>query len=358
MSDNKLPIPIAPLLEAPPAPHSREIWEAVESRRARRKQRVARRARNGLLASLAVAAGYLLFNLGAERSAGPAVSPLALRDHDSLPGTLVAPRSGYRAFDFSDGSRVTVAAGAQVDVLIASNKHVELVLREGRARFDIKPRGPRSWRIQSSGVSVDVVGTSFVVERTPGHVDVAVDHGIVVVRGTGLPDGVRKLTGGERAHVPLSTAQPTSGVAADRAVLPAAAPISALALPSPTPPAGVSASRAARAAEVSRPAEPKSVAQDPTAAAEALWRAVDDARRHRAHAKALQILHSLMRRDPRSEQRALAAFTAGQVSLDNLARPDEAARDFEVALGLGLPSPLDIEAKRLRDLARARLKRP
>ncbi|MFM2420506.1 MAG: hypothetical protein RL385_5229 [Pseudomonadota bacterium] len=354
MSNHKLPIPIAPLLEAPPAPHSVEIWEAVQVARTAQKRRAARRVRNGVMASLAVAAGYLLFALGAEQRGSPGASPLSLRDQTVMPSLLVAPPSGYRAFDFSDGSRVTVAAGAKVDVLIASSKHVELVLREGRARFDVKPRGPRSWRVQSSGVSIDVVGTSFVVERTPGHVDVAVDHGIVVVRGTGLPDGVRKLTEGEHAHVPLAAAvQAAPGSPASASAVPAPVSLPVLAPPTPTVPPGSEPAPRAHEAQPHASA-PKDVAYDPTAAAEALWRAVDDARRHRAHGKAVEILHSLVRRDPRSEQRALAAFTAGQIALDQLGRAAQAARDLDVALGLGLPSPLDAEATRLRDVARSR----
>ncbi|MFM2420366.1 MAG: hypothetical protein RL385_5089, partial [Pseudomonadota bacterium] len=354
-SNHKLPIPIAPLLEAPPAPHSVEIWEAVQVARTAQKRRAARRVRNGVMASVAVAAGYLLFALGAEQRGSPATSPLSLRDQTALPSLLVAPPSGYRAFDFSDGSRVTVAAGAKVDVLIASSKHVELVLREGRARFDVKPRGPRSWRIQSSGVSVDVVGTSFVVERTPGHVDVAVDHGIVVVRGAGLPDGVRKLTEGERAKVPLGAAiqsAPGSPASASAVPAPIGLPASAPPIQRPALPAAESAPRVPEAQPHASAA--KDVAHNPTAAAEALWRAVDDARRHRAHGKAVEILHSLMRRDPRSEQRALAAFTAGQIALDHLGRAAQAAHDLDLALGLGLPSPLDAEATRLRDVARSR----
>jgi transmembrane sensor len=46
-------------------------------------------------------------------------------------------------------------------------------------------------------------------------------------------------------------------------------------------------------------------------------------------------------RDPRA---ALAAFTLGRVHLDSLGDPRAAARDFRVALSLGLPQVLEEDA--------------
>ena len=66
--------------------------------------------------------------------------------------------------------------------------------RSGRA-------GPRRWQIECGLATVEVVGTHFDVERSPGRLRVAVARGQVLVRGERVPDRVRRLAAGEALEV-------------------------------------------------------------------------------------------------------------------------------------------------------------
>jgi transmembrane sensor len=115
---------------------------------------------------------------------------------------------------FDDGSRVELAKGSRVEVLRNDAHSFVTALRRGVARFDVKPGGPRRWTIEAGELSVEVVGTRFSVERQGTTTSVSVEHGLVLVRGERVPNGLVRLGAGERFElrasvVPLPSASVT-----------------------------------------------------------------------------------------------------------------------------------------------------
>ncbi len=166
-------------------------------------------------------------------------------------------------------------------------------------------------------MSVEVVGTEFTVERREDHVRVAVRRGIVVVRGEGVSDGVRRLEAGQELDVrtsrptplPLGTAEPPE------------AEVVAAALPVP------------RFVRVSTG----------LAAAELLAEA-DRARMEGDLPRALAALAELVDRHAASPEAPIAAFTEARL-LDEAGRDGEARRWYARALRLGLGPPLSARAR-------------
>ncbi|MDB4985378.1 MAG: hypothetical protein JWN04_556 [Myxococcaceae bacterium] len=190
-----IPANLPRLLDQSRPANARHLLNAFQARRA-----VRGRPSNLLSRSLRIGVGVLmvvaLILLGAGRRKRHEALPLTMRDQRNLPSAMLTGRN-YHAFDLSDGSRVTLAAGARVDVLDNSLHELVLALRQGRVRFDIQPHGPRAWRIESAGLSVEVVGTKFVMERGPHSVQVTVDEGAVVLRGDSVPERVQRLRKGQ-----------------------------------------------------------------------------------------------------------------------------------------------------------------
>jgi hypothetical protein len=137
-------------------------------------------------------------------SAGPVLTV----DGAEAPAQLEAVAGAPVAVPLSDGSRLTLQPGARLEVLENSGREFTTALRRGRTRFDVRPGGPRRWKVECGPVAVEVVGTQFTVERGTGTVTVEVEHGVVLVRGEGVPDHVRRLTAGERLVLPVHPARP------------------------------------------------------------------------------------------------------------------------------------------------------
>lgn len=111
-------------------------------------------------------------------------------------------------FDFSDGSVVVATADTQFDVLVNQDDAIEFALRKGKMKFMVRPGGNRRWRVHCGNVNVSVVGTIFVVSKTPEDVYVSVERGTVLVSGARVPDGVQKLTATMHIRVPLAAGSP------------------------------------------------------------------------------------------------------------------------------------------------------
>ena len=84
--------------------------------------------------------------------------------------------------ELSDGSTINLAPGSRLEVLENTAKTFVSILRTGSARFAVRPGGPRRWTVEAGLATVEVAGTQFTVTRTPGNVEVSVEHGIVLVR--------------------------------------------------------------------------------------------------------------------------------------------------------------------------------
>lgn len=266
------------------------------------------------------------------------IPPLALRDAGSLTPSLVLGGEAPSAFQLSDGSRIALAQAGRLEVLENSASRFSLELRRGRAQFDVQPGGPRRWTIACAGLRVEVVGTSFVVDRDERGVAVEVKHGVVRVRGPGIEHGERRLIAGERVYVER---QPPS--AASTPSTPQTLPSGASAAPAVDPTAKSPASASPRSAPEHRGAPHPRTAQLSLAG---LLREADEVRQRGDSAGAVSLLEHVRASAPGSVHDALASWTLARLRMPDA--PSLAAADIARALRAQLPSGL-------REAARARL---
>jgi len=271
--------------------------------------------------------------------------------------TLHAPRD----VDFGDGAIVNVHAGARLDVLEQSDRAVVLALRRGFSQFDIRPGGARRWRIESGGVTVEVVGTRFSVERRDTCVQVAVQRGRVLVRGQGVTDQVQSLEAGKSLLVQLATPSDREQLVLESPVHPTKPQLNVAIATARARTMTVSAAGAVAASPnvdwhgpVTRQdwnqawkfLGDEGVARETAHTDDVadLLALADVARLSGHPQQALAPLRQIVgshSEDPRSD---MAAFTLGRVLLDALGQPMQASFAFERALTLKLPASLAEDA--------------
>ncbi len=327
-------------------------WEAVERRR---RPTPAFPARRGMLAlGLAAAALVAVGVLAMPRAPGPLRTPDGAEAHGLLAGA---------ATTLDDGSVITLAGTARLEVLENAGDHVRLWLHEGEAHFDVVPGGPRRWAIESGGVTVEVLGTSFVVHRDGDTVRVAVDRGSVLVRGPTAPGGMQRLHAGESITVAVEARALAAAPTASSGRAPA--PETPDLAPSPPPSAASDAPPAHRASITAVVAESRQAdeeaprteppsAEAPEAVAARL-RDVDTLRAQGRIDEAVALLVTIEDDPSAGRERPLAAYTRARLLLDRRDEPGEAASAIERAIALGLRAPLleDARARRVEALARA-----
>jgi transmembrane sensor len=301
------------------------VWRRVERGSARRSRRRAslRAGVAALVIALVAGGGYaLLSSASGEGPGGASQATAALTRAD---GSAFVRVGASERVVLRDRSRIETRDGA-IEVLENASGSLALHLQGGRARFEVTPHTGRRWRVEAGGVSVDVVGTIFTVQRSAEAIDVAVERGVVVVRGARVPDGVRRLTAGRSLRVELE-------------------PVASAPLPEIEPETeALSASPGERAEPA--PSAPAIEPAPPTA--RALLDAADEARRAGRREEAISALTTLVRTHPRSREAPLAAFTAARLHRES-GRTDEAAVWYRRALALGLPAPLDDQAREALD---------
>jgi transmembrane sensor len=337
------------------------IWQGIDARYPRRRAR--RAPAIALVSALAVAGAAAAFLL-ARRDAGP------LRFADGRALTSVEAPAGGALVQLSDGSRVELFSGARFEPLESSGSLFVAVLESGSAGFDVRPGGPRRWRIECGLATVEVVGTHFTCDRSPGRLRVAVQRGAVLVSGERVPDRVRRLAAGETMEVAESprsapaAAEPVTtpgapeaapgATAPEHAALPAAAPA-----PAPSPSSSAAWRELARrgrhdeafaalgSAGIRRESRHLGV-QD-------LFALADVARLSGHPADAEAPLARILADHVADPQASLAAFALGRLELDTLGRPDRAAAVLARALALGIPQSLreDVRARLVEAYARA-----
>ena len=175
------------------------VWRRV---RQARQGRSSMRAWRLALVALPLAAVALVFWLRVPRT----VAPLKLADASSpaAPDSIatMATDEAPRTVDFDDGSRITLSPGGLLQTVANQGRVFGTKLVRGRAEFRVRPGGPRRWIVQAGRVTVEVVGTHFVVDRGPRAVSVAVHRGEVLVRGAAVAGGAKSLHVGESLAVP------------------------------------------------------------------------------------------------------------------------------------------------------------
>lgn len=115
-----------------------------------------------------------------------------------------------RDVTFEDGSRIeALEAHTTVEALAMTARDVTLRLMSGSIDVRVTKGGLRKWVIEAGSLSVEVVGTHFVLTRSPDLSHVAVKEGVVLVRSPQLADGVRRLVAGESQQIKTSKPTPT-----------------------------------------------------------------------------------------------------------------------------------------------------
>ncbi|MBK7074538.1 MAG: FecR domain-containing protein [Myxococcales bacterium] len=332
-----------------------QVWRRVRDAQAER--RVApRRWRYAIATGVAVATAAVLLLAWPRdhRAAGALAGDVAL-----TPGAQI-DATAARAIAMADGSRVTLAPEARLEVLANEGDKFVTAVRRGKVGFDVRPGGPRKWIIETDLATVEVVGTAFAVERSAVELSVTVERGVVLVRGERVPGRVVRLTAGQHVEVAAAIATaPTAPSVVDGASPPA--PIAPPVAPAidRAPPVAPAIDRApidrapppvAPAIDRTPPVVPPPVAPpvDIIARADALVAAGQ-------HARAADALDAYLA-DARGDATAgLAAFLLGRLAQDHLAQPQRAADAFARVRAIGTPRAIQEEAlvRQTRALTRA-----
>ena len=163
------------------------------------------------------------------------VAALALRHHG---GTVADPGAALR---LDDGSTATpLGAGARLHWVQRANGRAVVVLDQGGARFDVTHDPARVYRVEAGDVAVQVLGTTFTVERQGARARVAVASGRVRVSwghryadlGSGEGDWFPRADA-LPTPAPAPTAEATTDTTAATATHPRA--VHPVPTPSPTP---------------------------------------------------------------------------------------------------------------------------
>jgi transmembrane sensor len=329
------------------------MWQGIDARYPRRRRRRASTIVFASTLALVGAAGAFLL---ARRDAGP----LRFADGRAL-ATVEAPAGGAMV-PLSDGSRVELWGGARFAPLESSGSLFVAVLESGSAGFDVRPGGPRRWRIECGLATVEVVGTHFTCDRSPGRLRVAVQRGVVLVTGERVPDRVRRLAAGETLDVgdapaaaPVAPPAPAAPAEIDDVT---AEPPRGPAAPSPALSSAPSMAPASAWRELARRGRhdeafaalgPAGIRREARRlGVQDLFALADVARLSGHPAEAEAPLERILADHVSDPQACLAAFALGRLELDTLGRPQRAASALARALALGIP-------KTLREDVRARL---
>jgi transmembrane sensor len=295
--------------------------------------------------------------------------PVALADGSSWQAVHAA---APLQLDLDDGSTLGLAPGAALEPLVDTPSDVVVRQLDGHISYDIAPHR-HHWTIQCGPVAVEVVGTSFLVDRDAHRVRIDVFRGVVLVHAPGVPDA--RLTTG--MHVDVSTDLASAAPAAVPPGSPAvpAAPAAEgpspardntrdhsahASLPAAPPPAGETwrelVARGAPAADAYAQLGTGGVAAAArTATVDELYALADVARLSSHAAEAIDPLERIVNAHAGDPRAPLAALTLGRIQLRELGEPARAVRSLERALALGIPADLaeDATALRIEALARA-----
>lgn len=335
-----------------------DVWKRVAvGRQTRKRAQRRRRTAMATVPGIAALVGLAIW-LGVAGSGGGA---LDVNGQAMTRGLLAAP-VGSDVVRLSDGSQITLAPEATLEVLDNSARTFGTYLRRGTVHFNVRPGGPRLYSIDAGNVRVEVIGTEFDVERTDSTVRVSVFRGVVLVRSASLPEGVRRLEAGDKAVVHTSSAALAK---ASTGSTPSSAPVAALDSPvlpvieptSQSPAIGVRA-RATRVAERTEtsdsaaglaPSSPQSAPEDDLTR---LLGEADEARAARSWPEATRLLHAIATLYANDSRAALAEFTAAKVEMDHLEAYSLAANSFARSVEMRLPRALVEEAwiRRARSL--------
>lgn len=242
-----------------------------------------------------------------------------------------------------EGSRVSVARGADVRVQKATGESVELSVQSGIAEFDVTHVAGRSFVVHGGGYDAIVIGTRFSVgvDQARRTAMISVKEGRVRVVGHGTD---RVVSAGETWSGPIEAAPPAVTVP----------PSASAALPTPIDADDRATSADAGSVEIVPSASPARIAQAPIEGPKELLARATTARQEGRPRDAAAAFDALRRRHRSDARAGLAAFELGRIRLDSLSDPAGAAEAFADAVVLAPDAPFreDAEARRVEALDR------
>jgi transmembrane sensor len=308
-----------------------------------------------LAAAAIVVLGIAFFALrGARRGDVTAHAPAAvvrvapsslgrLARADGAPFVAVHAAAEPASVTLTDGSKIILSAGASVEPRTNDDHQLALQQRRGRVHYDVTPGGPRRWTIAcgegAGATSVEVVGTSFDIDATNAHVRVDVSHGVVVVRGEGVPKGHARLVAGGSIDVATGVHDVRDLRDSDEAPSPAPSPAPTIASSATWKQLAVKGEHGAAYAELG----PDGLARATKSAAtvDELLALADIARLSGHAGDAVPPLARIVAAHPGDPRASLAALTLGRIELGSLANPHAAVAPLRSALALGIPRDLE-----------------
>ena len=317
----------------------RSTWSEEQTRSLARGVLVRRRRRFVSRVALSAAcAGLLVF--GALRFKHPEI-PARM----AIATAKVASVSALSAVHYADGS--VAELGSQGGVVHLDQQEADLVsstVVSGSARFDVVPNHERTFEVHAGDVTVRVLGTAFVVERSGSGAHVSVERGRVRVS---WPGGEAVLGVGEAGEFPPVSAV-ASAAFADASAVPV--PVESIPLAPHVWRDLAQRGRYAQAFAALRQT-PDDVRNEPRD----LLLAADVARLSSHPAQAVAPLRKVTQLYPKDPRAPVAAFTLGRVLLDDLGRASEAAGAFAQAERLWPSGPLagDALAREVEALKRS-----
>lgn len=343
---DELPLPVGRLLVDPVNErHVSRMWRNISAKRAAARGQVGLALRwafaGVLLGTLVTLAVVVLPRGGPVAVESPAPpGPLRLADGRAFEVVDVPPSAPTASVRLADGSVIRVDPSARLEPLASSATQFVLRLARGRATYSVVPGGPRRWLVEAGIATIEVVGTEFSVSRSPDLVHVEVVHGVVLVRGDTLPDGVVRLGASESVDVrPRTTEAPRAPEPETRTPL-ETAPRGAVAAPrwraalagGSYGDAYATLGAAGLAGEAAR-----------SESVEDLFDLADVARLSGHPSEAVLPLQRLLSLHSGSSRAPIAALTLGRIELE-LRQPRDAAVHLEHALRLGVPRGLEEDA--------------
>ena len=323
------------------------IWQQVRETQAARR-RGPRRWPYLTAAGLAVAAALTLWWLRPAGDGATGAGPL-LGEVTLDPGAVLGGAEP-RVVAMADGSRVELDRRATLEVLTNEGDKFVTAVRRGRARFDVRPGGPRRWVIETDLATVEVVGTAFAVDRKADGLTVSVERGVVLVRGERVPGRVVRLTAGEQVDVRAESFDSTlaDARAAQRTVGTSDGDVARDSGSGSVSGSGSgSGSGSVSASAPSTPTRPLLDGPATIARADARIAAGD-------FTGAARVLDDYLADADADASAGLAAFLLGRLAQDSLGDPDRAAAAFARALQIGSPRAVQDEALARRATALAR----
>lgn len=330
------------------------IWHEIERRRHSRSWSLA------VVPSLSLA-GVIALTLVWWLGPGtrPAALPVALPSASlhwsgaTLGAVEARPGEGARRVSLSDGTTIALDAGTRVVPRVSTAMRFEIAVERGRARFEVKPQGSRTFAVVAGPARVEVIGTVFAVGHGARGVSVSVEHGRVRVHAQDSPDEGIELGPGRvwsSSEARTSEASTTKEGVPDTTGPQEPAPAEAV----PRAPEADRARedgwrRAVRAGDFREAYRAlgsngfEQAVREATDAATLLD--LSDVARAAGHPRrAASTLARLLDRHRRDERAPLAALTLGRLRLDALGEPATAANALDLALALGLPGTLREDA--------------